>query len=252
MGKSLSRNELLLSAPLTLTLTRLFDHLEDVCFFVKDEESRFLHVNRTLLLRLGLKDADDILGTTDRERYPAPVADQLMEGDREVMDRGKPLIEHAEVLFDHQGKLEWFSTTKYPILAETGNPLGVVGITRSLSKGFSRTNGRARDNSIAAQAIDWISDNPSTHLRVHEVAKKFGISERQLHRQFLDLVKMTPSEFILRSRVHAAAADLRRSDENIASLAEKYGFCDQSSFTRQFRRLLGITPARYRKSLVAG
>ena len=242
----------ILDHPVTISLLKLFDHLDEVCFFIKDDESRFLHVNRTLLLRLGLRDAREILGTTDHERYPAPVADQLAKGDREVMETGAPLIEHAEVLFDHQGKLEWFSTSKYPIVASQGTALGVAGITRSLCKGFSQAGGRSLANSAATQVIDWISENPSGRFRVRELARRSGISERQLHRQFIDLVKMTPSEFLLRSRVHAAAADLRYSDETIVSLAEKYGFCDQSSFTRQFRRLLGITPARYRKRLHEG
>lgn len=240
------------SNPLTISLMKIFDHLEEVCFFIKDHNSRFLHVNQTLLLRLGLRNVEEMIGTTDHERYPAPVADQLTMGDQDVMRTGNPLVDHAEVLFAHQGKLEWFSTSKYPILSPEGEALGVVGITRSLSQGISEAGGRGLENSAATQVIDWISESPSSRFRVRDLARRSGISERQLHRQFVDLVKMTPSEFILRSRVHAAAADLRHSDETIASLAEKYGFCDQSSFTRQFRRLLGITPARYRKRLVAG
>ncbi len=231
---------------------QIFDPLSDVFFFIKDEQSRFLHVNTALLLRLGLSQSSQILGTTDRERYPAPVAEQLIAGDQEVMRTQKPMIEHAEILFDYRRKLEWFTTSKYPILSSSGKALGVVGVTRSLSQGFSNHPRGTRENSAAAQVIDWISENPSGRFRVGELAKEFGISERQLNRQFLDLVHLTPSEFLLRSRIHASASDLRRSNETIASLADQYGFCDQSSFTRQFRRILGITPARYRKSLGNG
>jgi AraC-like DNA-binding protein len=246
------KNPPLLRDPAAVAMMQIFDPLADVFFFVKDHESRFLHVNRALLLRLGLTEANQILGTTDRERYPTPVADQLIAGDQEVMQTRSPMIDHAEVLFDHRGRLEWFATSKYPILARSGEALGVVGITRSLSQGFSKHPGGGRESSAAAQVIDRISANPSGKFRVAELARQFGISERQLNRQFLDLVNMTPSEFLLRSRIHAAAADLRLSRESIASLAEHYGFCDQSSFTRQFRRLFGITPARYRKSLGNG
>jgi AraC-like DNA-binding protein len=223
------------------TLSALFEHLPGVCFFIKDRESRFVHVNEALLRRLGLSRLDDIVGTTDYDRYPSHVADQLTAGDRRIMESGEALIDHAEVLFDHSGRLEWFSTSKYPIL-EGRTALGVAGITRPCSI--------ARAPSIrvsgAARAVDLISDDPAGEWRIPELAKRCGLSGRQLHRQFIDHVKMSPQEFVLRSRIHAAAAALRRSDEPIASLSERYHFCDQSAFTRQFRRILGTTPAQYR------
>ncbi len=233
-----------LEDPVARTFSALFEHLPDVYFFVKDEKSRFLHANRALLDRLGLGSVGEICGTSDFDRYPLHVAEQLVAGDRRIMESGVPLIDHAEVLFDHSGRLEWYSTSKYPILDPTGRALGVAGITRS----FSQRRRRQNNLHAAGRAIDYISENPTSPLRVSALAKQVGISERQLHRQFLDLVKMPPREFVLRSRIQAAAADLRESNESIASLGEKYGFCDQSAFTRQFRKWLGTTPARYRNS----
>jgi len=40
---------------------------------------------------------------------------------------------------------------------------------------------------------------------------------------------------------------LSRGDEGILDIALSLGFYDQSSFTLQFRRHMGITPLRYRK-----
>ncbi|HQZ26825.1 MAG TPA: AraC family transcriptional regulator [Verrucomicrobiales bacterium] len=230
------------ASPLAITLASLFEHLPGVCFFIKDKESRFVHVNEALLLRLGLRHLDDIVGTTDFDRYPTHVADGLLAGDRRIMETGAPLIDHAEVLFDHSGRLEWFSTSKYPIM-EGKTALGVAGITRPCSISLVsslRVSG-------AASAVDLISENPAGEWRIPELAKRCGLSARQLHRQFLEYVKMSPQEFVLRSRIHAAAALLRRSDEAIVSLSDRYHFCDQSAFTRQFRRILGTTPAKYRK-----
>ncbi len=225
-------------------MIQIFEHLPDTYFFIKDADSRFLYGNRALLDRLGLRQVSDFVGTTDYDRYPEPVAEQLVTGDREIMKQAAPLINHPEVLYDHSGKLEWHSSSKYPVLDDQGTALGVVGITRT----FSSSQSPRTTHHAAGKAIDYVSENPTASLRVAELAKRFGISERQLHRQFLDYVKLSPREFILRTRINAAAADLRKSPESIASLAEKYRFCDQSAFTRQFRKTLGTTPARYRES----
>lgn len=226
-------------------MVRLFEHLPNTYFFLKDGESRFVYANRPLLDRLGLRSVAEIVGTNDHDRYPPYVADQLLAGDRRCLESGQALIEHADVLFDHTGRLEWFSTSKYPILDGEEKAIGIAGITRS----YSNRKNPSFTNHTAEKAIDYICKNPTSRLRVSDLAQRFGISERQLHRQFLDLVKMSPRDFILRTRIQAAAADLRSTDEPVASLADKYGFCDQSAFTRQFRKLLGKTPASYRKSI---
>lgn len=248
MPNSLQASPPLLRHPLCLAMLQIFEHLPDTYFFIKDADSHFLFGNRALLSRLGLQQVSDFIGTTDFDRYPASVAEQLIAGDRAIMENARPLIEHPEVLYDHTGKLEWHSTSKYPVLDERGKPLGVVGITRSLSASESPHV----THRPAGKAIDFVSRNPTVPLRVADLAQRFGISERQLHRQFLDYVKLSPREFILRTRINAAAVDLRKSHESIASLAEKYQFCDQSAFTRQFRKILGTTPARHRESSTKG
>ncbi|MDA8908911.1 MAG: AraC family transcriptional regulator [Verrucomicrobiales bacterium] len=235
----------LLEEPLVKRMSQLFDRLPDTCFFVKNDRSEFVHVNRALLHRLGLTRPSQIVGTTDHDRYPKPIADLLVKGDRQLMGSGEGLIDHAEVLFDEAGRLEWYSTTKYPVIDAAGRALGVVGITRS----YSGRNPFNPGLSAAERVIETISKDPAGHHRVATLAREVGISERQLHRQFLQLVKMSPREFILRSRIQAAAADLRNSAESIASLADKYGFCDQSAFTRQFRSVLGMTPGQYRRTV---
>lgn len=232
----------LLDSPAAETMAGLFDHVPDICFFAKDAAGRFVHANRALLDRLGLQRVEDIAGTTDRDRYPAHVAEQLVAGDRKVLESGHPIVDHAEVLFDRSGRLEWFSTSKYPVYDPSGIPLGVMGVTRPLSGArFSE------DNDRLGKLIDFICSNPDRELRVADLARRAGLSERQLHRRFLGRTGMAPREFILRTRIQAAAAVLRRGEESIASVALQFQFCDQSSFTRQFRRVLGTTPAAYRR-----
>lgn len=240
----MAKEETLLSHPAARALAELYDQVPDVHFFAKDAQSRFVHANRALLERIGLRSVADIFGTGDADRYPVHVAAALVAGDRAVMDSGVPLIDFAEVLFDRHGRLEWFSTSKYPVLGENGRALGVVGITRPLARQAGPGSGDP-----ATRVIDHVCAHPESELRVGELATRFGLSERQLHRRFLEIVGMPPREFILRTRVQAAAAAIRSGNELIAQVALRFRFCDQSAFTKAFRKVLGTTPAAYRRQV---
>ena len=231
--------------PLVASLRDLFEHLPDVFFFIKDSRSRFLHANEPLLERLGLSSLESIVGTTDHDRYPPEIADRLVEGDQEMMRTSLPAINKLEVLYNDIGTLEWFSTTKYPVIGDDGDPLGVVGFARSFS---SPAQGKFHFNA-AAQMIDYLSRHPDSLLSIEQLAARFGISGRQLHRQFREILQISPQEFLLRNRIHAAAIELRKSDITIIELATKYGFCDQSAFTKRFKKTLGATPANYRRKI---
>ncbi len=57
---------------------------------------------------------------------------------------------------------------------------------------------------------------------------------------------ITPNQYVLRAKVDRAAARLTDSDDPIAVVATECGFYDQATLTRQFGRLTGETPARFR------
>jgi AraC-like DNA-binding protein len=57
---------------------------------------------------------------------------------------------------------------------------------------------------------------------------------------------MSPLQYVMKLRVHQACDKLREG-ASIVDAALASGFYDQSSFTRHFRRHMGLTPGRYRR-----
>jgi AraC-like DNA-binding protein len=55
---------------------------------------------------------------------------------------------------------------------------------------------------------------------------------------------MPPHAYLVQIRLLRAKALLRRG-RPIAHVASATGFADQSHFTRHFKRLMGVTPAKY-------
>jgi len=50
-------------------------------------------------------------------------------------------------------------------------------------------------------------------------------------------------------RIEYACHELAASETPIVQIALSAGFCDQSHFTRTFKRHIGVTPTQYRESL---
>ena len=87
--------------------------------------------------------------------------------------------------------------------------------------------------------------------RVEMLAERFDMGLRQLQRVFRDYVGVSPKWVIRRYRLIEAAERLRCRDDSIdfAGLALDLGYSDQSHFIRDFKDMVGRTPADYHKSL---
>jgi AraC-like DNA-binding protein len=82
--------------------------------------------------------------------------------------------------------------------------------------------------------------------RVSWLADQVNLSVSQLERRFKRHVGVTPKFLCRQVRVSSLAAEagsLPRPDWTF--LAERYGFSDQAHLTREFRALMGFTPAAF-------
>ncbi len=87
-------------------------------------------------------------------------------------------------------------------------------------------------------------------LRVEQVCADENLSIRQLQRLFSLWVGVSPKWMIQRYRLHEAVEELNaaQTPPDWISLAEKLGYFDQAHFIRDFKRLIGETPAAYSAS----
>jgi AraC-like DNA-binding protein len=224
-------------------LRAMFDYLPELAFSVKDRRSRVVWASRPILAKFGMSDVLEIVGTTDRDRYPARLADVFLAGDREVMERGAPLVNRLEVWYNAQGALDWCVVTKLPLRDPRGAVIGVMMVMRPW-RGSRRHLVPA---SGVGRVVEQIRRSPGEPHRVPALARQAGLSARQLQRRFVELFGVGVKEFVTRARLQAAADALLSGDSPIATVAIDCGFYDQSAFTRQFRRRTGMTPERYRR-----
>jgi PAS domain S-box-containing protein len=110
----------------------LMDNMPDAIYF-KDVESRFIRVSRISCPGLGIKRPEEAVGMTDFDFAPEELAKQFYADDQMVMNSGKPIIGKEEVMVSKVGKT-WYSATKVPIRNKEGKVIGLVGISRDISK----------------------------------------------------------------------------------------------------------------------
>lgn len=222
---------------------QLFEHLPDVFFFFKDSRSRMMGASTAILSRLQLSDESQIIGTTDYDYFPAQLADEFVRDDRAVMTTGRPMLNRVEIWYTEHRMLDWFVTTKLPIRSVDGEIIGLMGAVRDYTGARKEIQAYSQIDAI----LKHIHENLGRKIGVNELAEIAGISSRQLHRRFVELFGMNVQEFLAKTRIKSATDALISSDDSVGEIAIRFGFCDQSAFTQQFKKHLGETPLKYRK-----
>jgi PAS domain S-box-containing protein len=221
---------------------QLFEHLDDVFFYVKNLEFEIVACNPALLRLFNLRSRDDIIGRSESVFVPPGLMTSIHQDDVDVLRTGNPLLGRIEVIADERGRLIWVSTNKLPLRDRKGRIVGLMGTTHPIvSRGdMPETHERL------SKAVSYIENHYGEPLSVVDLARTNGLSPSQFRRCFRAVFGSPPQVFITKVRIQAACRALVTSDASIASIAADCGFCDQSYFTRQFRGLVGTSPVRYR------
>ncbi|MEO0509873.1 MAG: PAS domain-containing protein [Verrucomicrobiota bacterium] len=101
--------------------------------FVKDREGRYILSNKHHMRFLGVEKEKEVIGTTLYDHLPKEYADKPFKEDLEIMRRGIGLINTEEKIENPDGTTTWYLTSKVPLLDESQQCFGVVGISRDVS-----------------------------------------------------------------------------------------------------------------------
>ncbi|MFA5137769.1 MAG: ATP-binding protein [Elusimicrobiota bacterium] len=113
-------------------LRTLLDNLPDAIYF-KDEQCRFILINKTLASKFKLSDPAQAVGKTDADFFTSAHSSQAMEDERRVMRTGEPIVGIEEEETWPDGRKTWVSTTKVPLRDEAGRIIGTFGMSRDIT-----------------------------------------------------------------------------------------------------------------------
>ncbi|HXD05722.1 MAG TPA: DJ-1/PfpI family protein [Burkholderiaceae bacterium] len=101
--------------------------------------------------------------------------------------------------------------------------------------------------SVIREVQERILADLGADLSVPALAKAAGMSERNFARVFHAEARMTPAEFVEKSRIDAARRRMEESDVPLKRVADEVGYANVDGFRRAFQRRLGISPVEYRR-----
>ena len=225
-------------------LAELFDHAPDMAFFVKDAGGRYLAVNESLVKRHGLRHKSQVISRRPCEFCAGDFGRIPSEQDAEVLQTGRPLLDHLEQQWYVPQKAVWCLTTKLPLHDTEGNIIGLIGFSRDVRAPVNLDDIPPG----LASVLESFEKNLAEPITPSGLARRAKLAPSKLARLLRRFFDLTPSQFITRTRLEVASRLLRESDRSVADIAQECGFYDHSGFSRAFRAAMGVTPSEFRRA----
>ena len=220
----------------------VFDEVPDTVYFIKDASGRYISVNETLVRRCKLDSKVGLIGKTALEVFPGPLGKEFTRQDLALLAGGPEIRGQLELHLYPGGQSGWCLTWKKALRAGDGRIVGLSGISRDLTSGPDGSH-ELRQLSMV---LDHIRDHLGEPLTLDDLASATGLSTFQIGQRMKRLFGISPYQYIIRCRIDTARHLLVTSDRPLSEIALACGFSDQSAFTRQFKRSVGIPPKSYR------
>jgi AraC family transcriptional regulator len=138
-------------------------------------------------------------------------------------------------------------------LAETlASALVLQMIRRHGGRGpLAETSGHGLSRVQLTIAIDYLHSHFAERVSLATLAAEVGVSPFQLSRRFRASTGLPPLRYLNRLRVHKVREWLSDPAAELADVAARAGFCDQSHMAAHFRAVLGVSPAQFMREAEA-
>jgi AraC family transcriptional regulator len=105
---------------------------------------------------------------------------------------------------------------------------------------------RALSDTKLAMVIEYIEANLHRNITLSELANLVELTPRYFCAAFKEATGRPPHQYQIERRIERAKALLHKPSISLIDVALMVGFSSQSHLNDYFRRIVGVTPARYR------
>lgn len=100
---------------------------------------------------------------------------------------------------------------------------------------------------LLQQMLQYIENNPNKPLSLIDLVRFSGLSSATVGRMFKQYVKLTPVQWITKTKMNLAKQLLSSSRLNVGEVGVRVGTEDPYYFSKLFKKSCGMTPLGYRK-----
>jgi transcriptional regulator GlxA family with amidase domain len=100
---------------------------------------------------------------------------------------------------------------------------------------------------LVQRAAEFLSSHAAEGVRIGELSRVAGVSERTLRKAFHTVHGLSPKQFDLRERLFGARRALCNVDEarkSVTSIACEFGFFELGRFSRAYKAAFGESPSQ--------
>jgi AraC-like DNA-binding protein len=102
---------------------------------------------------------------------------------------------------------------------------------------------------FVGKVLSLIHRCPARNWTIEELARDVGLSRSVLAERFADLVGLPPMHYLAKWRMQIASELLSGGSTNIATVAAETGYGSEASFSRAFKKMVGVPPSAWRRGL---
>jgi AraC-like DNA-binding protein len=222
-------------------LIALYNSIPNLQFWIKNCEGEYVKTNYFFLRNYLFLADSEIIGKTDYDIAPQYIAEQWHIDD-DIVLTGQCITNRIELVCQPDLSISWNVTNKRPIMSADNSVIGSCGTTRK----FEDTEPSELPFNILMPAIEYIRLHIDKPILVETLASLVSMSMSTFERKFKKYFNESPLKFIKKLRLHLACQKLISTELSIAEIATMCGFCNQSYMTKEFHRVIGITPSDYK------
>ena len=95
----------------------------------------------------------------------------------------------------------------------------------------------------------YIQSTYAQPITLDDIAANTGVSRSECCRYFKSQTGQTLFEYLIQYRIRKSLDMLAAGSKSISQVAQDVGFSSQSYYTERFRRIMGMTPTEYKRTL---
>lgn len=104
-------------------------------------------------------------------------------------------------------------------------------------------------NHIVTSVREYIEENLESTLRLDVLCRKFGYGKTYLCRLFREQTGTTIASYVSERKIKKAKALIREHQYNFSEISEMLAFDNQQYFARVFKKITGMSPSEFKRSL---
>ena len=135
----------------------------------------------------------------------------------------------------------------YPVILEMYLSQIFIRLQRYFFTTFSTNNIHVVEE--IDRATTYFNEHYNEQINIDEYARKNNVSTSGFIRNFKMCTGSTPMQYILSKRIYNAEILLRNPDYNVSEVARIVGYENPLYFSRAFKKIKGIAPSAYQKSV---